>query len=346
MRPHADFDGDRRWRAFAGQLGHLFLRRAARHAVVRSMAGVRTDAAAAASAEAPAPELFERAVEAAGIGTWECTLPEEKLVWSGATYDIFGLPRSHKLERRDALAFYPRASLATLQETRQRALETGAGFTLDAEIVSVSGARRWMRITATVDHDGDGPRRLFGLKQDITEEKLLLQKARYLAEFDAMTGISNRARFEAGLAALCQEAGPPGRPGALMLIDLDGFKLINDTFGHSAGDASLREAAARLSRACEGAGMVSRVGGDEFAVLVPPGSDMACTEALAARIVAALAEPMEREGISFGFSASLGIAAALGGSPRELFTQADAALYEAKDAGRNTYRIFAPPIGP
>jgi len=341
---HAGIGTDTRLRGFAGQLGKLFLRRAWRDAAARSAAvPIATDDGAARQ---PAPELFERAVEAAGIGTWECTLPDERLVWSGTTYDIFGLPRSHALQRRDALAFYSRASLATLQGTRRRAIDTGAGFTLDTEIVTAAGTRRWMRITATVDHDGDTPTRLFGLKQDITEEKLLLEKAQFLAEFDAMTGISNRTRFEAGLAALCQDVGSVARPGALVLIDLDGFKLINDTFGHSAGDEVLREAAARLSRACDGAGMVARIGGDEFAVLVPPGNEMRFAEGIAARIVAVMAEPVCRDGIDFGFSASVGIAAAWACTPRELFARADAALYEAKDAGRNTYRIFAPPIGP
>lgn len=337
---HAGVGVDGRMRAVAGQLRQLFLPRALRGAVARETAAEQADGTAIHPEDRPAPELFERAVEAAGIGAWECRLPEEKLVWSGTTYDIFGVPRDHPLERRDALNFYSRESLAALHETRARALQAGTGFTLDTEIITTSGARRWMRITATVERNGDVPRRLFGLKQDITDEKRLLEQARYLAEFDAMTGIANRTRFEAGLAALCRDFGSAARPGALVLIDLDGFKLINDTFGHVAGDECLKEAATRLSRVCRGAGLVSRVGGDEFAVLVPAGTEMGVTEALAAGIVDALAEPVCREGIAFSFSASVGIAAAWACTPRELFAQADAALYEAKDAGRNTYRVF------
>ena len=87
---------------------------------------------------------------------------------------------------------------------------------------------------------------------------------------------------------------------------------------------------------------MSRVGGDEFAVLVAPGGDMSRTEGLAVRIVEALAEPVCRDGIAFSFSASVGVAAAWACTPRELFAQADAALYEAKDAGRNTYRVSEP----
>lgn len=335
---------DARVRAFAGQLGHLLLSRSAKRTMSRSVAIAADETGAMGNAPAarPAPELFERAVEAAGIGTWECTLPDETLIWSGTTYDIFGLPRTHALQRCEALEFYSRASLAALQRTRQQALATGSGFTLDTEIVTAAGARRWMRITATVDRKGDAPHRLFGLKQDITDERSLLEQARYLAENDAMTGISNRTRFEAGLAELCAGFGSAARPGALILIDLDGFKLINDTFGHIVGDECLREAATRLSRVCDGAGMVSRVGGDEFAVLVPPGTELSCTEGLAARIVEALAEPVHREGVAFGFSASVGIAAAWACTPRELFAEADAALYAAKDAGRNTFRVFEP----
>ncbi|ESR25548.1 GGDEF domain-containing protein [Lutibaculum baratangense] len=303
--------------------------------------GPRTDLAAERL------RLFERASAAARIGFWECRLPDERLDWSGGTYDIFDLPHGHRVERRDALEFYTRGSLQTLQARRSDAIANGSGFVLDTELTTARGARRVMRITATVDCEGGRPIRIFGLKQEITEERLLLERTRRLAERDAMTGLSNRVRFEAELAALCDACAVSSSPGALLLVDLDGFKEINDTYGHAAGDDCLVEAARRLERVSRGMGSVARIGGDEFAVIVPPEGAVGAEE-LAARIVVAMAEPVRRGQSELAFGASVGVALAEACTSEELFARADAALYAAKGAGRGTFRTSraSPPWPP
>lgn len=281
-------------------------------------------------------KIFDRASAAARIGVWECSLPDERLVWTDVVYDLFDLPRGAALDRNEIVKCYPQESRAALNSLRSRAIAERNGFTLDAEITTFAGHSRWIRITATVECEDGVPVRIFGMKQDITEEKLLSDRMRYLAEFDAMTGLANRARFQARLAHADE-----GRPlGALLLVDLDGFKAVNDTLGHVIGDECLKEAARRLAGGCGEAELVARVGGDEFAVLVGPHLDRGAVSGLARRVIEAMGKPVAVCGQSLRLGASVGIAFAETGRPCDLFAQADTALYAAKAAGRNTFRIF------
>jgi diguanylate cyclase (GGDEF)-like protein len=287
-------------------------------------------------------KIFERASAAAKIGVWECDLPDETLRWTDVVYDIFELPRGSALDRNEILKCYSEDSLKALNTLRSRAIAERGGFTLDAEIMTVKGQRRWMRITATVECEGGDPVRIFGMKQDITEEKLLWERTRYLAEFDIMTGLANRSQFQARLSDLDERRANRNAIGALVLIDLDGFKQVNDTLGHSLGDEYLKEAALRLGYVCREAELVARIGGDEFAVLLGTHLNRSAIEDLAEEIVQAMSIPAESGSQSLRLGASVGIARVDGCTPSELFTKADTALYAAKAAGRNTFRIFNP----
>ncbi|UCI34474.1 diguanylate cyclase domain-containing protein [Mesorhizobium sp. B4-1-4] len=281
-------------------------------------------------------KIFDRASVAARLGVWECSLPGEQLHWTDVVYDLFDLPRGAALDRSEIIKCYPAESRKALDSLRSRAIVERSGFTLDAEITTFAGRSRWIRITATVECEDGVPVRIFGMKQDITEEKILSDRMRYLAEFDAMTGLANRARFQARLAHADED-----RPlGALLLIDLDGFKAVNDTFGHVVGDECLKAAAERLAGGCGEADLVARVGGDEFAVLLGPHLDRGAVSGMARRIVEAMGSPVAVRGQSLRLGASVGIAFAGTDTPCDLFAQADTALYAAKAAGRNTFRIF------
>jgi diguanylate cyclase (GGDEF)-like protein len=287
-------------------------------------------------------KIFERASAAARIGVWECTLEDEALHWTDMVYDIFDLPRGSALDRKQILTCYPEESLKALHMLRSRAIRERGGFTLDAEIITAKGRCRWIRITATVECENGLPVRIFGMKQDITEEKILWERTRYLAEFDGMTGLANRMQFQTRLSDLGARHADRPAIGALLLIDLDGFKQVNDTFGHAIGDECLKEAALRLGAVCREAELVARIGGDEFAVLLGSHFSPAAIEDLAGRIVDAMSWRVESGGPSLELGASIGIGRADGGTPSELFTKADTALYSAKAAGRNTFRMFSP----
>ncbi len=335
------------------------LKRLFAHLILRATAQRRRDAATIAdmtakldaqailireqsAALAHSRKIFDRSSAAARIGVWECELADESLRWTDVVYDIFDLPRGSVLDRKQILRCYAKDSLAELHKRRSRAIEERNGFTLDAEIITHKGNRRWIRITASVECEDGAPVRIFGMKQDITEEKILSDRMRYLAEFDVMTGLANRSQFQSKLAQLSEHADDGRRLGALLLVDLDGFKEVNDTFGHAAGDECLKVTARRLRNACGEAELVARIGGDEFAVLLGPGIDLGAISELAHRILDTLSVPVDHGGNSFSLGASLGVALNEGCAPSQLFMKADSALYAAKAAGRNTFRIFKP----
>lgn len=286
-------------------------------------------------------KIFDRASAAARIGVWECELPSEALTWTDVVYDIFDLPRGSALDRGATFRCYPEESARELTKRRSKAIEDCTGFTLDAEIISFKGNRRWIRITATVESVDGVAVRIFGIKQDITEEKILSDRTRYLAEFDVLTGLANRSQFQTRLSALDLSSPQTAKPfGALLLIDLDEFKPVNDSLGHAAGDECLKQAAERIRDVCADADLVARIGGDEFAVLLGADARLAEASDTARAIIAQLGYPMEYRGHQLKIGASVGIALADSHTPSvQLNVMADAALYAAKKAGRNTFRI-------
>ncbi|WP_051091926.1 sensor domain-containing diguanylate cyclase [Hoeflea sp. 108] len=287
-------------------------------------------------------KIFDRSSAAARIGVWQCNLADEALHWTDVVYDIFDLPRGSAVDRRQTLQCYTAESVAELHARRSRAIAERTGFSLDAEIVTVKGNRRWIRITATVECEDGVAVRIFGMKQDITEEKILGDQTRYLAEFDVMTGLANRSQFQSRLAGLTASQPDCPAPAALLLVDLDGFKQVNDSFGHAVGDECLRQVSRRLEDACAGMELVARIGGDEFAVLTGPDLDLASISELARQIIDRLGKPLDYRGNSLKLGASVGIALIEGATLPELLVSADTALYAAKAAGRNTFRIFKP----
>jgi diguanylate cyclase (GGDEF)-like protein len=285
-------------------------------------------------------KIFARASVAARIGVWECSLPDETLHWTDVVYDLFDLPRGATLHRNQIVKCYPENTAKELQRRRTRAIEDRSGFEMDAEIITVQGNRRWIRITATVESEHGVPVRIFGMKQDITEQKILLDRTRYLADFDLLTGLANRSQFQMRLADLCkQDAGETPR-GALLLIDLDGFKNINDSLGHPVGDECLKEVANRLLDLCHETEVVARIGGDEFAILLGSQFDQDAITGLAQQIVGSLSKPLEFFGQSPKLGASVGIALINDCAPSDVVKNADTALYAAKAAGRNTFQVF------
>ena len=282
--------------------------------------------------------LIERASATARIGIWSCSLPDEKLVWTDGVYDLFELPRGSEIDRAQVLRMYTPESARRMQELRAHAIATLGDFNFDAEIVTTSGQRRWMRITATVDGIDGKACRIFGMKQNITEEKLLAERTRRLAETDALTGLANRSLFQARLDDL--HGAISGSPvDALLLVDLDRFKAINDEFGHAQGDACLIEAGRRLIASCPPGTLVARIGGDEFAVLIDANARLD-SDGLCAGIIGAFEKPFQLAGQPRHVGASLGIAHRGDHDADTLYRNADTALYKAKSAGRGTWRRF------
>lgn len=176
---------------------------------------------------------------------------------------------------------------------------------------------------------------------DITERRRVEERVSYLAHHDLLTGLPNRAAFVGRLAAEFAKAEEQRRPFALLCADLDGFKPVNDVFGHSVGDQLLQEVSERLTKCCE-KDFVARVGGDEFVVIVTEYAQPQVVADLANRLVAAIAKPFDVEGSTIHIGLSVGVAMlAEDGSDMEMLRgNADAALYRAKAEGRNRVRFF------
>jgi diguanylate cyclase (GGDEF)-like protein len=168
----------------------------------------------------------------------------------------------------------------------------------------------------------------------------LTEQLTAMAFRDSLTGLANRVLLRENLSRALARAARTGRPCGVLLLDLDGFKQINDRFGHDAGDAMLEQTAKRLLRVMREADRVWRTGGDEFAVLLPQTSDREAVDAICRRIVDSLAEPLLLKGTTMRVGASIGVALCPdhGEAPDALYKAADVALYAAKRGGRGTWR--------
>ncbi len=191
------------------------------------------------------------------------------------------------------------------------------------------------------DNDGRFIGRLW-IYEDITRERQTAEQLIYLAERDSLTGLYNRHRFQEELARMLADVERRQSHGALLFFDLDEFKYINDTFGHRAGDSMLIRVAGEVHALVRRNEIISRIGGDEFAVLLPDASEAEATH-LAERIIRAIAQiPFRFEGQNLRLTTSLGIAhyPLHGANAEELVSHADAAMYQAKEAGKNAWRVY------
>jgi diguanylate cyclase (GGDEF)-like protein len=169
---------------------------------------------------------------------------------------------------------------------------------------------------------------------DVTERRIADARIRHMALHDSLTGLANRTLLNDRLAELLRL--PRSGEFGLVCVDLDAFKMVNDTLGHEAGDRLLRDVGRRLHRLVGDSGFLARTGGDEFAILCLDGPQPEATEVLAAAVVATMAEPIDIDGTQFRLSASLGLAfhPTDGTTPAEIIRHANTAMYQAKGRGR------------
>ncbi|MCJ2049402.1 EAL domain-containing protein [Methylobacterium sp. J-070] len=184
--------------------------------------------------------------------------------------------------------------------------------------------------------------RLVGTMIDISQRKTAELSIEHMALHDALTGLPNRTLFRQDLDRAVRRAASAPHRHALLALDLDRFKAVNDTYGHPKGDQMLCLVAERIRAAVRDQDTVARLGGDEFAVILSDIDGEAETCRICERIIAAVDEPILLDGVAIDIGVSVGVALMPddGATAEEIFQRADAALYEAKAAGRNTYRMF------
>ena len=209
---------------------------------------------------------------------------------------------------------------------------------------AVGAEERWWSVSGRPIYDQfDNFVGFRGSGTDLTEKRLSQENASRLANYDSLTGLANRLQMSQLLEKLLSAPQKMNRCCAVMLIDLDRFKQVNDTRGHPVGDALLRQVAQRLERTVSQAGLVGRLGGDEFQIVIPNRIEPARLRHMAKDIIRSLSEPYSVDGQTIIIGASIGIAVAPddGTSGDDLVRNADLALYAAKDAGRGRHHFYA-----
>lgn len=179
---------------------------------------------------------------------------------------------------------------------------------------------------------------------DVSEKRSMLQQLIYQAHHDPLTGLPNRVLFNDRLALALAQAHRNKEMLAVLFIDLDRFKFVNDMLGHAMGDQLLKDVAARLKCCVRESDTISRVGGDEFTLLLPQINHVKDVARIAQKIINSLREPWILSGLEFNVTTSIGIALYPndGKDPETLLKQADIAMYRAKEQGRNNYQLFTP----
>jgi diguanylate cyclase (GGDEF)-like protein/PAS domain S-box-containing protein len=231
-----------------------------------------------------------------------------------------------------------------IQPYIERAL-AGEEVRFEREDVDDDGRRRVLETHYVPHVDADGQvLGHFGIVQDITGRKENERLLEYLATHDQLTGLPNRNLLGEHLMLALARAGRTQRRVAVMFVDLDRFKTVNDTLGHEAGDRLLKAVAQRFKDNLRRCDTIARLGGDEFVVLLDDLNDAQEAAAAAQKLLAILAEPLTVAGHDLYASASIGIAVAPedGVDAAALLKHADIAMYRAKSKGRNNYQFFSP----
>jgi diguanylate cyclase (GGDEF)-like protein len=296
-----------------------------------------------------------KAQQLARVGSFDLDRRHDAINGSSEFWAILGIQEPSKVNSATTLLdrVHPDERAAVL-DAFESCLRDGTSARLDHRIVLPDGSERVVHSHVQTVPDPEGGFRLEGTIQDITEQRRADEQIRYLAYRDSLTGLGNRRLFAERMElAISQARRRDGRIGVLFL-DLDHFKRINDTLGHSVGDELLRQVADRLVRTLRDSDLVSRVGeddtestvsrlgGDEFTVLLSELRDPRDLAAIASRLLTALRRPFDVRSHELVIGASIGIASwpADGDTLDALLSNADSAMYHAKANGRNGYQFY------
>ncbi|MFK0206359.1 EAL domain-containing protein [Agrobacterium sp. NPDC090283] len=241
----------------------------------------------------------------------------------------------------ETIIYDPPTYLATLKNI----FTSGREAELEARYLSLEGEQRWLHAHFTPEIDGYGEvSTVLVLIRDTSEIVRQREKVQELAFCDPLTGLPNRARFNERFGSVLAEASSATQGFALIIVDLDNFKDVNDTLGHAAGDELLRKVTTQLSSVLHDGDMLARLGGDEFAILLENVRARDELAKVADRLLGCVRQPFHIGERDLFVSASFGIASHPddGTTGDDLFARADAALYEAKARGRNNYQFYDP----
>ncbi len=287
--------------------------------------------------------LFDRVQDLAHIGGWQWDAGRDLVHLTIEARRTLGMA-NESVTMAEMQAPLRELDRHRFNDALQRTLEDSEEFELELQGTNPGGHAMWVRIIGEAETGDPIGARVTGTLQDITERKQAEETLRVLARTDPLTGLLNRDAVLFELDARLQDRAQSGV--AVLYIDLDRFKVVNDVLGHAAGDAVIASAAQRIQRAVGTEGLIARFGGDEFLVVCITSDDEGRPERLAAQILDVFGDSFRMGGEEFTITASIGIACAPDHGERSqlLIQNADVAMYDSKRRVRNGWQAFSPTL--
>ncbi|HEY4998210.1 MAG TPA: diguanylate cyclase, partial [Usitatibacter sp.] len=286
------------------------------------------------------------AMDAAQLGMWYWECDTDRFTYSDGLNVLFGRPGESPLVDYRVLKECLHPEDRELFDAAMRhTIKQGEDFQVDYRVVWPDGSVHWITNRGQVHRAPDGhAQRVIGVAMNITERKLAEQRIAHMAHHDALTGLPNRVLLRDRIQQAIAHAHREGTQIAVLFLDLDHFKTINDSLGHQLGDRLLQSVASRILVCVREGDTVSRVGGDEFVIVIPGIGAASDASAVASKILEVLSAAFHLHGNDLHVAASIGISLypADGSDAETLMRNADTAMYHAKDSGRANYQFFTP----
>ncbi len=289
-------------------------------------------------------EQLRLAMDAAQMGIWYWEIETDRFLHSEGLSVLFGGRAADPLNHYRV--FHERLhpeDRELLDATLRHAIRRGADFQIDYRVVWPDGSTHWLTNRGQIHRGTDGrAQRVIGVSMDITDRKLAEQRIAHMAHHDALTGLPNRVLLRDRIQHAIAHAHRDGTQLAVLFLDLDRFKTINDSLGHQLGDRLLQSVASRILVCVREGDTVARVGGDEFVIAIPGVDSAADASAVGAKILEVLASAFHLNGNDLHVSGSIGISLypSDGADAETLMRNADTAMYHAKDSGRGKLQFF------
>lgn len=290
-------------------------------------------------------ERYRLAMEGTNDGIWDHDMVETNCFVFTRTKEMLGY-EDHEIENtlEGWKGLVHPEDLGETMDAIQAYLSRKVSFyEKEYRLRAKSGEYRWILSRGKAIWDADGkPIRMVGSHKDITDQKMAAKKIYQLAYYDSLTGLPNRAIFEEHLSRALKEANGAGEMAALIYLDLDNFKTVNDTLGHAFGDLLLKNVGNSLERRLGEQGIVTRLGGDEFAILLSRVLNRGEVVSVVENILNSFQNPWIVDDREFYITTSIGITIYPedGQDSHALFKNADTAMYSAKECGKNNYRFY------
>ncbi len=305
------------------------------------------DISARKTAERALRESEERlrlAMDAAQMGMWYWECDTDSFSHSDGLGTLFGRrPHEPSIDYRQLQERLHPDDRELFAATMRHAVKQGADFQVDYRVTWPDGSTHWLANRGQVHRGADGRAlRVIGVAMDISDRKQAEQRISHMAQHDALTGLPNRVLLRDRIQQAIAQSHRNGTQLAVLFVDLDRFKTINDSLGHQLGDRLLQAVASRVLVCVREGDTVSRVGGDEFVIVIPGLHSGADASAVAGKILEVLSSAFHMNGVDLHVAASIGISLypADGTDVETLMRNADTAMYHAKDSGRANFQFF------